>query len=574
MDRIRNLLTPGLRAVQDDSEEEQDVQDDFHEEQGEEEQQEEQQEFIQETPIPQIDESLADGDVTVAHQAESLGARFNAVADRDGKYDRYSQVPSVGMFSFEQVQALLRGERQQDRKSSGERNVKNLPSIEYKKLITLSLTNFAEYRDSIKVVGHSRRWPNKYSNPSLEQLREVWDGVEQEEYEDVIRSEAFLVIYQTIPASLKYLVRNVKTNDVLELWRVLYKRFLHVTNSALKAMKTEWENLSMSALGLPIDEFISVVSSKATNLRMVGEHISDKQEAIALLCGLPDSYAYVKRVYNSKDTFSFDQVSSEVIKFAVNEKFFSGTSTKKKDFQSPTRTQVCLKFNTSEGCQRKSCRFKHEKASDKILKDIRKKIEERRKPRRPERPEQALTTNQTDPNRRRGEIKCWTCGVAGHVSYKCPNRERVQEMFSKQASNKSTYVAPVFISSKSSSTDWVFDSGATSHITNNLYVLEDAKSVSGVNFTVGNDQSMSPSHIGSVNMGDFTFKNVYFCEKCPINLLSEGKLVESGLHVNKAPGKGVEVIDPKGEKVVMTATQKDELFVVDKVWQGGVLSVL
>ena len=54
---------------------------------------------------------------------------------------------------------------------------KGLPKIEYSKLVVLSRTNFSQYRESIKVLGYSRQWPKEYAEPTLEELKQVWSGV-------------------------------------------------------------------------------------------------------------------------------------------------------------------------------------------------------------------------------------------------------------------------------------------------------------------------------------------------------------------------------------------------------------
>ena len=199
---------------------------------------------------------------------------------------------------------------------------KGLPKIEYSKLVVLSRTNFSQYRESIKVLGYSRQWPKEYAEPTLEELKQVWSGVDGNSEEDECRREAYLVLYQTIPLSLKYLVRNVKNGDVIALWRVLYNRFLHVTDASLKNMKKEWETLSMSKMKVSLDEFISVVATKANDLRMVGEKVTEKAEAVALVCGLPEEFAWIKNFFGTKTHYSFEEVVEETMKFAADNNLF------------------------------------------------------------------------------------------------------------------------------------------------------------------------------------------------------------------------------------------------------------
>ena len=79
------------------------------------------------------------------------------------------------------------------------RRRKGLPKIEYSKLVGLSRTNFSQYRESIKVLGYSRQWPTKYAEPTLQDLKEGWDGQDRDSLDDVCRREAYLVLYSQIP---------------------------------------------------------------------------------------------------------------------------------------------------------------------------------------------------------------------------------------------------------------------------------------------------------------------------------------------------------------------------------------
>ena len=122
----------------------------------------------------------------------------------------------------------------------GKKRRKDLPRIEYSKLVTLSLSNFDEYKISIYNLGYSREWPNSWSKPSFTDLKEEWDGApDADEEKGIIRREAYLVLYNTIPRDLKYLVRKVESGDVMGLWKALFNRFLHVTTSQVSAMLKE-----------------------------------------------------------------------------------------------------------------------------------------------------------------------------------------------------------------------------------------------------------------------------------------------------------------------------------------------
>ncbi len=119
---------------------------------------------------------------------------------------------SMSDSSFDKLIKMLSAHKPPDRKAgateSAARNF--LPKIEYSKMVNLSLTNLDEYMVCIYNLGYSRMWPTKFSAPTAKDLREVWKGDE----DDSVRREAYLVLLNTIPPSLKYLVRNVRSGDV------------------------------------------------------------------------------------------------------------------------------------------------------------------------------------------------------------------------------------------------------------------------------------------------------------------------------------------------------------------------
>ena len=54
--------------------------------------------------------------------------------------------------------------------TQGKENRKDLPRIEYSKMVTLSTENFDEYKTSIYNLGYSRKWPTEWSKPTFQNL--------------------------------------------------------------------------------------------------------------------------------------------------------------------------------------------------------------------------------------------------------------------------------------------------------------------------------------------------------------------------------------------------------------------
>ena len=82
-------------------------------------------------------------------------------------------------------------------------NRRNLPKIDYGKVLTLSLTNFNEYVESVGRVGYSRKWSPRFYNPTLEVISyHVYPPVQESVDAEYSRREAYLVLSNTIPTTL------------------------------------------------------------------------------------------------------------------------------------------------------------------------------------------------------------------------------------------------------------------------------------------------------------------------------------------------------------------------------------
>lgn len=310
------------------------------------------------------------------------------------------------------------------------RRRKGLPKIEYSKLVVLSRTNFSQYRESIKVLGYSRQWPTKYAEPTLRDLKEEWDGRDCGSLDDVCRREAYLVLYSQIPLALKYLVRNVKNGDVIALWKVLYNRFLHVTDVSLKAMKQEWEMLSMSKLKVSLDEFISVVATKANDLRMVGEIITKKDEAVALVCGLTSDYSWIKSFFATKAQYSFAEVVEEAMKFASDNKLFKDAQVKEpkkpavdnREQGEDEDAKVCVWFNKDQGCRKgDDCKFIHKVSGEKLTHLLKKVAGQRG------RSGNALYSSTMKTTEADVKKYCFKCGDKDHLADVCPLKTKIND---------------------------------------------------------------------------------------------------------------------------------------------------
>ena len=487
------------------------------------------------------------------------------VSDAETLVDQSVVAQQYVKLTLEEYQKLLSGK---STSSKVDRKMKDLAKIEYSKLVVLSHTNFFQFKESIKVLGYARKWMKKYSQPTTEQLKEVWNKVDTGSIDCQVRREAYLVLYQLIPTSLKYLVTNVTEGDVMEMWRVLFQRFYQTSTLAVKTMKKEWESLAQGSK--KVDEFVSEVLEKASNLRMVGVDVTGEEEATALLVGLNSEFAWLQQHFSLKGSaYTFDDVKTEALRVASENSSLTKTdkSAKKNAEEKPSfekkkkGTGICFDFNSPAGCSRKSCRFAHEKSKPKALVAKGKK-------------KTKDSANAVKDTKR----FCFKCGDPDHIATDCPHKDKIGEYAKKlrtgDAHSVTSFTLPCYVS-RSSNRDsrWIMDSGSSQHITNSFDDLVASVGVprGQMVFTVGNDEMMVPTHKGSVRFGAVVLTDVYFCDSCPVCLVSESRLVEDGVSILKE-AKDRNCLVAKDGVTLFEARLEDKLFVLRRYYDGTGMS--
>ena len=448
---------------------------------------------------------------------------------------------------------------------------KDLPRIEYSKLVNLSLSNFDEYKTSVYNLGYSRQWPTKWSKPSFQDLKEEWDG--EEGQDAVVRREAYLVLLNTIPQSLKYLVRQVRSGDVIGIWKAIHDRFLHVTTIQVKVMIDEWNNLSMAKAQVGIDRFVSLVVSKSQALREVGEEKDDAEEAATFLNGLSIQFDWLKNYVRMQDVKSnFMKLVKIAVDYAHDNKMLDNTKQKTSYDNTKQRALfaesgndvpkgICRYYCTAKGCVKKFgvCPFRHiDDVNSKPKVGFKGNNKEKAKRKFKAKEEKALAVNEEKKK------ACFGCGSYDHLTHQCPKVNSFPKML--------TAVDSVLANSRNKKI-WIMDGGSSQHITSDFKDLHQARKLEDgeMSFIVGNNQLMTPTHVGRVHMGPVTLTNVYYCKECPAKLVSESRLVSKGCTITKTAITG-ECLVFLDEEVVIRAVMQDSLFcLVD--WHNAKYSV-
>ncbi|KAF8399800.1 hypothetical protein HHK36_015671 [Tetracentron sinense] len=113
--------------------------------------------------------------------------------------------------------------------------------------------------------------------------------------------------------------------------------------------------------------------------------------------------------------------------------------------------------------------------------------------------------------------------------------------------------------------DWIPDTGASSHMTNNPGIFTALRPYNGGDkIIIGNGQSLSISHIGDAsvptNSGSLHLKNVLLVPKITKNLLSVGQLTDEKCCMFEFDSRGFVIKDQKSRKVLARGIRDGNLY--------------
>ncbi|XP_065356230.1 uncharacterized protein LOC135950626 [Calliphora vicina] len=145
------------------------------------------------------------------------------------------------------------------------------------------------------------------------------------------------------------------------------------------------------------------------------------------------------------------------------------------------------------------------------------------------------------------KTQCYGCREYGHIQINCPKNKN-----NNKSTSKNTMLASSARSTMSS--DWYFDSGATSHMCNNKSLFDNLRTCSEFEIMTANNSVMKGNLMGDINMkvkvgenpSDIILRDVLYLPDTNSNLLSISKIVK---HKHKLifDSSGCKVIDSDNE---------------------------
>jgi hypothetical protein len=135
-------------------------------------------------------------------------------------------------------------------------------------------------------------------------------------------------------------------------------------------------------------------------------------------------------------------------------------------------------------------------------------------------------SNRTKPHPRHAGLTCHRCGVKGHIATFCTQKPDIAK------SSKPNHIALVATDDIPCSTDWVLDSGATSHMCYQRTAFVTFKEIKQ-SIIIGNGHALQATGVGSIALNDaVTLIDVLYVPALHVNLLSVKALTARGAEVS------------------------------------------
>lgn len=182
----------------------------------------------------------------------------------------------------------------------------------------------------------------------------------------------------------------------------------------------------------------------------------------------------------------------------------------------------------------------------------------------------------------KNKIKCYACNKLGHFARDCYSKKNQACRICKKTNhvenncffrdkNQNAKKEASFLcrAEMFNSNSFVIDSGATSHLTNDLSILENVKESNDV-FSVANSQKMKSTKVGTVEGQHCELKNVKYVPNLGANLLSVSCITDNDGVVKFTKEK---VTVTKNNKVVLEGSKTANGLYVINLNQNHALSV-
>ncbi|PKU68032.1 Retrovirus-related Pol polyprotein from transposon TNT 1-94 [Dendrobium catenatum] len=289
------------------------------------------------------------------------------------------------------------------------------------------------------------------------------------------------------PEVLPYVIHLESTH---EIWQTLQTRFQSSNRSKVIQLKNELHNVSMQTMSMT--QYLTEIKKIVDKISAAGSSVDPEDVIIYILNGLPPAYlSFATTIRTMQNSLSLDNVYSLLISEEIHLK------------------SAALKFPKMADNQSALFSFRGRGKRG--------------------RGRSAPDTSQTNKSVQNASITCQICKKKGHGADACWHQLNVNYVPNQPSSKPNN----AFLANNDSNqtVDWYIDSGASSHMTNQVDNLESYNTYKGHDtVTIGDGRSVPIAHMGTgllpTTASKLLLSQILHIPSLSYNLLSISNLVK------------------------------------------------
>ncbi|CAJ2652705.1 unnamed protein product [Trifolium pratense] len=405
------------------------------------------------------------------------------------------------------------------------------------------------------VVENGSTPPVLPNNPTVAQIRNHNEEVAKE-------GRALAIIHAALHDDIFIKILNLETAK--EAWDKLKEEFQgseRTKKMQVLNLRREFEALKMKEIET-VREFSDRISKVVSQIRLLGEDLSDQRVVEKILVCLPDRFE--AKISSLEETKDFSQITLAELVNALQ------ATEQRRSLRLEESVEGAFVANT-KGKNQSYNSFGKKPFGEKKEKGKKEDVNNKGESWKKKFPTCQHCKKDTHLEKHcwyRPDVKCRACNQLGHVEKVCKNKANQQrqqaQVVEHHQQEEQLFMASCY-STGSSKETWLIDSGCTNHMTHNVGIFKELDKSFFSKVTIGNGEYVDVKGKGVVAVetpsGIKYISDVLFVPEINQSLLSVGQMMEKSYSLH-FKDKRCTILDPAGS-MLMTVEMRGKSFPIE-----------
>ncbi|CAJ2652692.1 unnamed protein product [Trifolium pratense] len=405
------------------------------------------------------------------------------------------------------------------------------------------------------VVENGSNPPALPNNPTVAQIRNHNEEVAKE-------GRALAIIHAALHDDIFIKILNLETAK--EAWDKLKEEFQgseRTKKMQVLNLRREFEALKMKETET-VREFSDRISKVVSQIRLLGEDLSDQRVVEKILVCLPERFE--AKISSLEETKDFSQITLAELVNALQ------ATEQRRSLRLEENVEGAFVANT-KGKNQSYNSFGKKPFGEKKGKGKKEDVNNKGESWKKKFPTCQHCKKDTHLEKHcwyRPDVKCRACNQLGHVEKVCKNKANQQrqqaQVVEHHQQEEQLFMASCY-STGSSKETWLIDSGCTNHMTHNVGIFKELDKSFFSKVTIGNGEHVDVKGKGVVAVetpsGIKYISDVLFVPEINQSLLSVGQMMEKNYSLH-FKDKRCTILDPAGS-MLMTVEIRGKSFPIE-----------